>query len=249
MDAGNERKTIMSKYHIQKNKPTPSDEEINKYKDFNKVVKKAAIYDYKQATKPIYKNVKVLGIVAVIVAVGLIILVENNEENGIEKNVNINNIGDSMIRLDGPNESTKTTSDIPEKTGNANTQTQSRVNQQRVSEDSSEASEETNEHHQMASVANFPGGESALHSFLTKNIKYPYNAVETPFTGKVEVVLVIEKTGDIGSVNLLHSPNNAITNEIKRVIKLMPKWSPAIKNNEPVGSSVTVYFPFAYQAE
>jgi hypothetical protein len=249
VDAGDERKTIMSKYHIQKNKPTPSDEEINKYKDFNKVVKKAAIYDYKQATKPIYKNIKVLGIVAVIAAVGLIILVENNEETGIEKNVNINNIGDSIIRIELPNESTKTISDVSEKTGNTNTETHSQIDHQGESEDSSEVSEETNEPQQMASVANFPGGENALHNFLSKNIKYPYDAVETPFTGKVEVILVIEKTGDIGSINLLHSPNNAITNEIKRVIKLMPKWSPAVKNNQPVVSSVTVYFPFVYQAE
>lgn len=249
MDAGNERKTIMSKYHIQKNKPTPSDEEINKYKDFNKVIKKAGIYNYKQATKPIYKNVKVLGIVAVIVAVGLIILVENNEKTGIEKNVNINTFGDSIIRLDTPNESTESISDVPEKTENTNTETHSQRDHQIESQDSSDISEETNEQQQMASVANFPGGETALHSFLNKNIKYPYNAVETPFTGKVEVILVIEKTGDIGSINLLNSPNSAISNEIKRVIKLMPKWSPAVKNNQSVGSSVTVYFPFVYQAE
>ena len=82
----------MSKYNIRKNKPAPSDEEINKYKNFDKVVKKAAIYEYKQATRPIYKNVKFMGIVAVVVALGLIVLFENYEEKGINKPITTDKI-------------------------------------------------------------------------------------------------------------------------------------------------------------
>src|SRR6185503_2440098 len=75
----------MSKYDIKKTPSLPSDEEINKHKNFDKVMKKATLYEYKQATKPIYKNVKVLSAVAVIIAVGLIILFETTEHEDVAK--------------------------------------------------------------------------------------------------------------------------------------------------------------------
>ena len=43
----------MIKFNKKKTPQLPSDEEINKHKNFDKVMKKAALYDYKQATKPI----------------------------------------------------------------------------------------------------------------------------------------------------------------------------------------------------
>ncbi|MGN6645083.1 MAG: energy transducer TonB [Cytophaga sp.] len=245
----------MGKYDIHKNKALPSDDEINKYKNFDKVMKRAALYDYKQATKPIYKNVKVLGLVAVLVALGLIFLFESMDQD--EETKKIKDQADSVqtqksapekdtirtqstvIPVTASSQAYQTTSDpAPAPTGIPVEETQVTPNNHTTA---TVALENT--------AAHFPGGEDALKSYLEKNIKYPYNAVESPYSGMVEVDLVIEKTGKVGTYTIYSSPNAAISNEITRVIKSMPNWKPAIKNGASVATTVTVYFPFKYIGE
>ena len=247
----------MSKYDIHKNKELPSDDEINKYKNFDKVMKKAALYDYKQATKPIYKNVKVLSLVAVLVALGLIFLFESMEQE--EETKKIKDHADSVqtqksthekdtIRERStaapavtPVEATHTTSEPASNQAN----TQEEQNQATPTAASQTTATVALEN----TTAHFPGGEEALKNYLEKNIKYPYNAIESPYSGKVEVDLVIEKTGKVGTYTIYSSPNAAISHEINRVIKSMPDWKPAIKNGASIAATVTVYFPFKYIGE
>lgn len=242
----------MSKFDIKKAPQLPSDEEINKHKNFEKVLNKAAMYDYKKATKPIYKNTKILSIVAVIVAVGLVLLFEMNEEDearehatekkdSIQKN-NAVPLKDTTVKPT----SAATASSTPATTSTAVASAQTNPQQQTATPVVSTESTTPVTTGITKTTADFPGGNDALNKFLLANIKYPYNAVETPYTGKVEVELKIEKTGEISNFTIFHSPNAAISNEIQRVIKKMPKWNAAMKNNEAVASKVTVYFPFTY---
>lgn len=247
----------MSKYDIHKDKKLPSDEEINKYKNFDKVVKKAAVYDYKQATKPIYKNVKVLSIVAVLIAVGLIFVFETTEqeeatEELIEQADTVQNKNNTPVEDTIIPTSPKQVGSIPHQhqnhTTNLQTSTTSETIQPKVTEENYATQTSQTSTAQNLS-AEFKGGENALKTYLEKSIKYPYNAVESPYSGKVEVDLVIEKTGKIGSFTIYHSPNAAISREITRVIKMMPDWNAAVKNGNAAASTVTVYFPFKYLEE
>lgn len=245
----------MSKYDIHKNKYIPSDEEIARYKNFDKVIKKADLYDYKQATKPIYKNARVLSIVAVIIAVGLIILFESNEHEDASEEL-IEQSDSLTIQQKQPLKDTLTststepvnvTNDLPLNTHGANQQTIITTETSNI-----EAEEETSSIERIVvtnSSAEYKGGENALKQYLEKNIQYPYNAIESPYTGKIEVDLVIEKTGKISNFTIYDSPNNAISKEITRVVKMMPNWNAAVKNNSPIVSTVTVSFPFKYIGE
>lgn len=240
----------MSKYDIHKDKKLPSDEEINKYKNFDKVIKKAAVYDYKQATKPIYKNVKVLSLVAVIVAVGLIIIFETAEQEEATEEL-IEHSDSVQIKNNTPIKDTVAPAPT-QQVGSSPQHQNHTTNQQTATTSETVQPEVTEENHPTEttalqnSSAEFKGGENALKTYLEKNIKYPYNAVESPYSGKVEVDLVIEKTGKVGSFTIYHSPNAAISKEITRVIKTMPNWNAAVKNGNAVGTTVTVYFPFKY---
>jgi outer membrane biosynthesis protein TonB len=244
----------MSKYDIKKAPQLPSDEEINKHKNFDKVLNKAAMYDYKKATKPVYKNTKVLSIVAVIIAVGLILLFELHEkdeaaehktkERDTIQNNNTVPLKDTAVKPVGSGSTTSTQS----LSSTNRTTVQTNTTQQQVTSTTA-AESNTPTAGITKNTAEFPGGEDALSKFLLAAIKYPYNAVETPYTGKVEVDLKIEKTGEIGNVTIYHSPNAAISAEIQRVIKKMPKWQAAVKNGEVMASTVTVYFPFTYVGE
>ncbi|MBC7450153.1 MAG: energy transducer TonB [Cytophagales bacterium] len=239
----------MSKYDIRKDKPMPSDEEINKYKNFDQVLKKSAIYDYKKATKPLYKNVKFVGVIAVFVAVGLIFLFESDEEHSITIQTNKT---DSILTNDSMEHASDTTHAVK---GNTTEMHPEQVITDRTTVSTILVTPEVHDEHERvvlsepAKAASFPGGENALSSFLNKNIQYPYNAVETPYSGKVEVEMTIEPSGEITHVHILNSPNAAIKQEINRVVTLMPKWVPAKRDNKAVATKVTVLFSFVYQGE
>jgi hypothetical protein len=78
----------MSKYKINKNKPLPTDEKIKSHMDFNKLVGDYnKIHNFKNATKPLYKNPKFLGFITLLSTVILlfIIIERENEDHTIIK--------------------------------------------------------------------------------------------------------------------------------------------------------------------
>lgn len=84
----------------------------------------------------------------------------------------------------------------------------------------------------------FPGGQSALSSWLSKNIRYPEAAQQNDVQGRVIVKFVVEKDGSIGNVQILKGVDKDLDKEAIRVVKKMPKWQPG-KNN---GVAVRSYF-------
>jgi protein TonB len=88
----------------------------------------------------------------------------------------------------------------------------------------------------------FPGGISAMMSFLNKNIKYPDNAVQDGIEGRAFLRFVVEKDGSIGSVSVQTSVPNCpeCDREAVRVIKMMPKWTPGKSAGKIVRSYYTM---------
>lgn len=91
----------------------------------------------------------------------------------------------------------------------------------------------------------FPGGETALMKFLSKNVHYPTSASEMGIQGRVIIRFVISKTGVVSQVEVIRGLNPACDKEAVRVVKMMPKWIPGKQN----GRNVPVYFtlPIKYQ--
>lgn len=82
--------------------------------------------------------------------------------------------------------------------------------------------------------AMFPGGDQACYEWLAKNIKYPSICQEQGIQGRVFVKFVVEKDGSIGNVEVIRSPDDNLSKEAVRVVKMMPKWKPARQGNKPV---------------
>lgn len=80
----------------------------------------------------------------------------------------------------------------------------------------------------------FPGGESAMKSFLRSNVKYPNEAQEDGVQGRVIVQIIIEKDGSISDVKISRSVYPPLDREALRVVKAMPKWNPGKVNGIPV---------------
>ena len=92
----------------------------------------------------------------------------------------------------------------------------------------------------------FPGGESAMKSYLNSTLKYPIDAQENGVQGRVIVQFIIEKDGSISDVKISESVNPSFDREALRVVKAMPKWNPGKLQGIParVKNEVPVVFRF-----
>ena len=83
-------------------------------------------------------------------------------------------------------------------------------------------------------MAEYPGGISALMNFLQRTLKYPKDCEAAGIEGRVVMRFVINEDGTISNMEPLNSPDERLTAEAKRVINLMPKWTPAIDKGKKV---------------
>lgn len=101
---------------------------------------------------------------------------------------------------------------------------------------------EVNEIDKVDEKPSFPGGESAMKSYLNSNVKYPDVAQENGVQGRVIVESIIEKDGSMSDVKVIRSVDPSLDREALRVVKAMPKWNPGklkgipvrVKNEVPV---------------
>lgn len=84
--------------------------------------------------------------------------------------------------------------------------------------------------------AQFPGGDEACMKWLQEHIKYPQICIEQNVQGRVYVGFVVNRDGSIVDVKIIKSPDNNLSKEAERVVKLMPKWKPAKQGNKTVRS-------------
>jgi len=85
----------------------------------------------------------------------------------------------------------------------------------------------------------FPGGEQALALYLSKNIRYPKEAVEKKIKGTVFVQFIVDADGTIKDAKITGGPKGGgLEEESLRVINAMPRWVPGKQK----GSKVAVMF-------
>lgn len=90
----------------------------------------------------------------------------------------------------------------------------------------------------------FPNGNAALYEYLNRSLRYPVIAEENGIQGDVEIQFIVEKDGSITNVTVSKSVDPSLDKEAIRVVRSMPKWSPAKKNGVIVRSQQHLTIPF-----
>ncbi|HEY8937912.1 MAG TPA: energy transducer TonB [Cyclobacteriaceae bacterium] len=100
-------------------------------------------------------------------------------------------------------------------------------------------------------IASFPGGDDSLYAYIVNRVIYPKDAVVKKVEGTVFVEFIVEKSGNINpqSIKILRSLLPSIDNEGIRLVKLFPKWNPALKNNVPIDSRYVLPIDFTLDKE
>ena len=100
------------------------------------------------------------------------------------------------------------------------------LKQQKTQEKEDAALKEDKIYYHVAEEPSFPGGESALSDFISKNLRYPIFAKEKGIQGRVEVSFIVEKDGSLTDFVITGSVDPSLDKEAIRVLQSMPKWNP-----------------------
>ena len=84
--------------------------------------------------------------------------------------------------------------------------------------------------------AEFPGGQEAMHAFIVENLQYPDVSLEMKEQGVVYVSFIVEKDGSLSDIVVVRGVSADLDREARRVVRLMPKWTPAELKGKPVRS-------------
>lgn len=95
-----------------------------------------------------------------------------------------------------------------------------------------------------ADVATYPGGEKAMKEFIAKTMKYPAAAKANGVEGVITLNLTVNADGSIGAIKIVRMVDPDLEQEAIRIVKNMPKWTPAMKDGSAVESQVQIPISF-----
>lgn len=95
--------------------------------------------------------------------------------------------------------------------------------------------------------ASYPGGEDAEKAYIAENLKYPPTSKANGIEGVVTVEFTVKPDGTIGNIRIKRMVDPDLEAEAIRLVKQMPKWTPAEDGGAPVESTATVSIPFTLE--
>lgn len=98
-----------------------------------------------------------------------------------------------------------------------------------------------------STMPEYPGGEEALIAFLRDNMKYPSQARNSNIEGRVVVGFIVNRDGNIENIQIKRGLGYGCDEEARRVVGMMPKWSPGDNNGKKV--SVLYELPIFFELE
>lgn len=96
-------------------------------------------------------------------------------------------------------------------------------------------------------MPSFPGGDSAFADYFLRNLAYPEAARESGIQGTVYVSFIVKEDGSITNAEVLRGLGHGIDEEALKLIRQMPRWSPAMQRGKPV--KVQMNLPLKFSLE
>lgn len=98
--------------------------------------------------------------------------------------------------------------------------------------------------------AMYPNGKEGIQELVKKNMRYPEKLAKQNVKGVVILRYVIEDDGTIGDAEIIQGLHPTLDKEALRLVALMDKWIPAIRDGAPVRLwyALPIKFPSDYVA-
>jgi TonB family protein len=88
------------------------------------------------------------------------------------------------------------------------------------------------------------GGRKAYDNYLENSLRYPVEALTNKIKGKVTVKFTVRTDGGLDEFSVVKSLGHGCDEEVLRLVKEGPAWSPTTEDNVPVESEVLVKVRF-----
>lgn len=88
------------------------------------------------------------------------------------------------------------------------------------------------------------GGLKAYNKYLENNLRYPAEALAQKVKGKVLIEFTVETNGNLSEFNVVKGLGYGCDEEVIRLVKEGPKWSPTTQDDVPVDTQVKVRMKF-----
>lgn len=96
-------------------------------------------------------------------------------------------------------------------------------------------------------MPSFPGGDSEMLKFISRSIRYPFDALEGGVQGRVVTTFTVNKNGTISDTQVVRGIHPSLDDEAMRVVNLMPKWKPGKNKGKNVSVRYTLPVVFRLQ--
>lgn len=98
-------------------------------------------------------------------------------------------------------------------------------------------------------MAEFPDGMAGLMRWICTNLRFPdLSPEEMPTEAKkVVIAFTVNTDGKVTDPEIMRSQGEAFDNEARRLITIMPNWTPAENDGQPVASRFTLPITFKVQ--
>ena len=97
---------------------------------------------------------------------------------------------------------------------------------------------------QVENMPVFPGGESALDTFIKDKMEYPAEARSKKISGSVMVQFVVEKSGTVSHIKVAKGVNEILDKEAVRIVSLFPKWQCGTQRTHKLRVGITIPINF-----
>lgn len=94
----------------------------------------------------------------------------------------------------------------------------------------------------------FPGGGDSLQAFLDANLSYPEAARRDSVEGLVTIAFTLLPDGTVAKAEALNDIGAGCAEEALRVVGMMPRWVPCIRNGRPTSMRMEMPVRFSLSA-
>ncbi|MBL7859251.1 MAG: hypothetical protein JNM57_16280 [Cyclobacteriaceae bacterium] len=91
-------------------------------------------------------------------------------------------------------------------------------------------------------LANYPGGLQGFMDYFGNNFNYPESELIKNDNGLIRLEFTIDKSGDYKSIRCLPDSVGEICEEFKRILTVIPKWTPAEQRGEKVDQEMVFQY-------
>lgn len=96
----------------------------------------------------------------------------------------------------------------------------------------------------------FEGGDlNQFRMWVMTQIQYPKEAVEKGVSGHLVASFVVDEQGQVVQVEILQSPDSALSEEVSRVLAASPRWKPGVQKGEKVKVRFVLPVIFSTQSQ